>query len=183
MQSNSTTNSEKREFSWLAGGVILAFLLVAAIWAASYFRAEARVRRATTRVIALAEKAGAESPVSLGLTANRFGKFLSPQAVLELDEYGALATGRQEMVQLFAQIRTMVESMTFSQPKIVIVKTTNGVLNARVKARYRFVVQVESVSEGDGSAELVWTKGEEGWQISRAVLSLAEGATLPKGWK
>ena len=97
MQSNSTTNSEKREFSWLAGGVILAFLLVAAIWAASYFRAEARVRRATTQVIALAEKAGAESPVSLGLTVNRFGKFLSPQAVLELDEYGALATGRQEM--------------------------------------------------------------------------------------
>ena len=65
----------------------------------------------------------------------------------------------------------------------VVVETADGVLSARVEARYRFVVQPESVSEGDGTAELVWSKGEEGWQISSAVLRMAEGATLPTGWK
>lgn len=183
MQQNTAAKRGMREGSWLSGVVVLAFLLVSAIWAASYFSAEARVRRATAEVVALAGKPGGESPVSMGLAANRFGKFLSPGAVLELDEYGALATGRQEIVQLFAQVRSMVESMTFSNPKIVVVETADGVLSARVEARYRFVVQPESVSEGDGTAELVWSKGEEGWQISSAVLRMAEGATLPTGWK
>ncbi len=183
MQSNSTTKSEKREGTWLTGVVILAFLLVFGIWATTYFSADARVRRATAEVVTLAEKPGEESPVSLGLTANRFGKFLSTGAVLELNEYGALATGRQEIVQLFAQIRTMVESMTFSNPEIVVVKAEDGVRMARVEARYRFVVAGGSLSEGDGTAELVWSKGDDGWQISRAVLRLAEGATLPKEWK
>ena len=183
MRQNSAIIEERRERSWLSGVVVLAFLLVSAIWAISYFSPEARVRRATAEVVALAGKPGSESPVSLGLAANRFGKFLSPQAVLDLDEYGTLATGRQEIVQLFAQVRSMVESMTFSNPKIVVAKSVDGDLLARVEARYRFVVQSGSVSEGDGTAELMWSKGEEGWQITSAVLSLAEGATLPKEWK
>ena len=183
MKQESAKKKGFKEGSWLSGVVILAFFLVGLIWAASYFGAEARVRRATAQVVALAEKTGEESPMSLGLSANRFGTFLSPQAVLELNEYGALATGRQEIVQLFAQIRSMVESMTFSHPTIAVLKTPDGMVTARVEARYRFVVQAESVSEGDGSAELVWSKGEDGWQISRAVLSMAEGATLPTGWK
>ena len=183
MRQNSATKQERREGSWLSGVVVLAFVLVSAIWAVSYFSAEARVRRATAEVVELAGKPGEESPVSLGLAANRFGKFLSSQAVLELEDYGDLATGRQEIVQLFAQVRSMVATMTFSNPKIAVVKAADGELSARVEARYRFVVQPESISEGDGTAELVWRKGEEGWQISRAVLRMEEGATLPKEWK
>jgi hypothetical protein len=165
------------------GAFLLAFALVATLWATTYFRAEARVRRATVRVVALAERPGEESPVALGLTANRLGKFLAPGALLELEGYGALATGRQEIVSLFAQIRSAMDVVAFTSPVLVVDAAEQGVIRVRVDARYRLVPEGGAAAEGKGKAELVWIKGEEGWQIARATLQPEEGAQLPQGWK
>lgn len=169
--------------NWISRVVVLAFVLVASIWATSYFAAEARVRRATVRVVALAEKPGEESPVSLGLAANRLGKFLATNAVLELDDYGALATGRPEIVSLFAQIRGSLAILAFEHPEIVAVKTGPGAVEAHVAARYRLEADAGEAAEGDGKAKLHWIKGKDGWQIVRAVLHAEEGAKVPGGWK
>ena len=90
----------ERRKSRLPGVVLLALALVAALWAISYFRAEARIGRATARLMRLVEKHADESPVALGLAANRLGKNLATNAVLELAEYGVVAMGRTEMVEL-----------------------------------------------------------------------------------
>ncbi len=167
----------------VSGGLILAFLLVASLWAATYFGAEARVRRSTIRVIALAGKEGDESPVSLGLAANRLGSFLATNSVLELEGFGALATGRREIVSAFAQIRSSLAVVAFEQPAVVAVAADNGTVDAHVKARYRLESEAGEIAEGDGQAVLHWLKGENGWQIVRAVLQAEDGAKMPGGWK
>ena len=113
MQPASKPSSQKRLFPVIAGLLLLAFLLVASIWAATFFSAEARVRRASVRIVSLVEKSGGESPIALGLAANRLGKAMAADAVLELGDYGAVATGRQEIVQLFTQIRSSLDVIAF----------------------------------------------------------------------
>jgi ketosteroid isomerase-like protein len=163
--------------------VILALGLVALIWAIHYSSAEARMCRATARVVRLVEKSGEESPVSLGLAANRLGGFLSAPAVLELADAGPLATGRPEIVQLFAQIRSSLETIAFEQPEIGAVAAGKGTVDVHVAARYRLVPTGSAAAEGRGTAELRWRKGKDGWQISRAKLTPAEGTHLPQGWQ
>jgi hypothetical protein len=168
---------------WVSRVAVLAVLLVAFIWAMGYMSAEARVRRATLRVVALSEKSGEESPVSLGLTVNRLGKFLATNAVLELEDYGVLATGRQEIVSLFAQIRGSLAAISFAHPEIAAVAAVKGVVDVHLAARYRLASDAGDSAEGDGAAELHWVKGRDGWQIQRAVLHAEEGAKVPGGWK
>jgi ketosteroid isomerase-like protein len=179
MQRESNGSSRMR----VPGVVILAFLLVGFIWAGFYFGAEARVRRATARVVGLAEKQGEESPVSLGLSVNRLGKYLAADAVLELEDYGSLAEGRQEITSLFAQIRSSLKQIEFTQPEISVATVGKCVVEARVAARYRLAPDAGDAAEGNGTAELIWTKGDDGWQIVRATLHTDEAAKLPGGWK
>ena len=155
----------------LGGAALLvAFVLVAAIWAATYWSAEARMRRATARVVRLVEKTGEESPVALGLSAHRLGAQLAVQAVLELDGYGALATGRQEIVQLYANVRNSLDAIAFENPRIASVAVRKGEIQVFVDARYR-LAGAGDAQEGDGKAVLRWVKGEDGWQIARARLT------------
>ena len=167
----------------LSGAVLLAFLLVASMLAATYFGPEARMKRASAKLVRLAEKPAEESAVALGLAANRLGKFLAADAVLELETYGPLAAGRQEIVALFARIRASLALIAFEHPQIVAAKAAPGVVNVRVAARYRLAAGTGEAAEGDGAAELVWTKGADGWRISRATLRAADDAQLPGGWK
>ena len=114
------------------GTMLLAFGLVAAIWAFTYFSPEARVRRATAKAVALAQKAGPESPVALGLAANRFGDLLALNAGLEIEGWGQIAATRQEIVQVFVQVRDTFEQISFSDPKLITVKMPDGGVEARV---------------------------------------------------
>ena len=134
-------------------------------------------------MVALAEKPGEESPVALGLTANRLGKYLAPEAVLELEGFGPLATGRHDVVSLFAQIRANLDLIAFESPAIAAAKTGPGAIQARVAAHYRLVPAGGAAAEGNGTADLTWIKGKDGWQIARATLRPEEGQTLPKGWQ
>ena len=164
------------------GALLLAFLLVSSLWVRSYFCAEARVRRATAKLVRLAEKSGPEAPVALGLSANRLGGYLSTNAVLELEGYGPLATGRKEIVQFYAQVRNELDRMEFAEPRIDAVVLRRGAANSFVEARCRFVHEAGAAWEGGGRATLLWSKGDEGWRISRAVLRPDDPAALPTGW-
>lgn len=166
----------------IPGAFLLAFLLLGALWAATYFRAETRVRRATAQVVALTQKPGAESPVALGLAANRFGKYLAPDAVLDLEGVGFLATGRHDVVSLFAQFRANLEEIAFEPPAIVAARAGPEAVRARVAARYRLVSEGRAIAAGNGTADLTWIKGKDGWQITRATLHSDETQALPKGW-
>ena len=175
--------SRKRGRTWTLRAVLPALLLGAFFWAIVYGGAEARVKRATARVVRVAEKAEEESPVSLGLSANRLGKFLATNAVLELEGYGTLATGRKEIVSFFAQVRSALAQIEFARPEITVAAAGQGAVNARVAARYRLASAAGEAAEGDGTVDLLWNKGAGGWRISRAELRAAEGARLPGGWK
>lgn len=174
-----------REGRWrmdrvLPGVTGLAFLLVAGLWLASYFSPVARMKRATQKVVRLVEKNGEEAPVALGMAAHRLGTWLAADTVLELDGTGLLASGRQETVQLFAHIRAAMDTMTFAQPDIVATSVSRDDVRVIVKARYRFVSSGGTV-EDDGTAVLVWRKGEEGWRIQRAMLTAGERTRIPRG--
>ena len=165
------------------GAVLLAFGLVAAIWAASYFSPEARVRRATAKAVALAQKDGPESPVAMGLAANRFGDLLAVDAALETEGLGKFAESRQEIVQVFVQVRDAFEQVSFAEPKITTVAMAGGVVEAYVSARYRFASPDGQALEGDGKATLYWAKGDDGWQIRRAILRPDPRHAMPRGWR
>ena len=165
-----------------SGVVGLAFLLVAGVWVSTYFRAEARVRRATARVVRGVEKTGEESPVALGLAANRLGANLSVDAELELEEVGRLTQGRTETVQLFAHIRSAMERIAVDHPRLAVETVRRGEVRAVVQATCRFVSTGGEVTEGRGTADLLWVKGEDGWQIRRARLRAEDGLVLPAGW-
>lgn len=183
MRDSRRSEPHARKLPRASGVLLLALALVAGLWAASYFGAEARILRASARVVRLAEKTGEESPVALGLAANRLGKSLAVDAVLEMDEHGALATGRPEIVQVFAQVRSLMAQITFADPKLVAATVGKGAVDVRVAARYRLAGETGEVAEGDGQAELQWRKGEDGWLIQRTVLRGAEGTRVPGGWK
>ncbi len=167
----------------VSGAVFLAFVLVASAWVASTFSAEARVRRATARMVDLVEKEGEESPVSLGLSANRLGKLMATNAVLEAEDYGPLATGRADIVQVFAMVRDSLSRIELSDPEIATARIRDGEVAAAVEVRYRLVPKAGGAAEGEGRAELRWNKGQEGWQVSHALLKVGEGASLPEGWR
>ena len=179
MQRNSMVSSRM----WLPGVGVLAFLLVGSIWAGFYFGAEARVRRATVRVVGLVEKKGAESPVALGLSVNRLGKYLAADAALESENLGSLAAGQQEITSLFAQIRSSLAHIEFAHPEIAVATVDKGVVEARVAAHYRMAPAAGDVAEGEGRADLIWRKGGDGWQIVRATLRAEETTKIPGGWK
>ncbi len=157
----------------------LALALVAAIWAGAYFRAEARVRRATAGVVRLVEKTGEESPVALGLAANRLGGFLATNAVLEVAEWGEWASGRQEIVQLFVQIRNSLETISFADARIATTVLRQGEIRADVAAHYRLADAAGEAAEGDGRAALRWIKGPDGWGIVHARLQPDPNAKTP----
>lgn len=182
MRNETRPAPSSRRRPLLPGALALAFLLVAALWARSYFGAEARVRRATAKLVRLVEKSAPEAPVALGLSANRLGGYLATNAVLELEGYGPLATGRKEIVQFYAQVRNEFDRMEFEEPRILVAVLRRGAVNAAVEARYRFVHEAGGAWEGDGKAALLWTQGEDGWRISRAALTPDESVALPAGW-
>lgn len=166
----------------LPGVVGLAFLLVGVLWASSYFSLDARMRRATVRVVELVEKTGEESPVSLGLAANRLGALLTPDTELGLEEVGELAQGRAEVVQLFAHIRSSMSRISFSRGDISVAVKGRGEVLTVVRARYRFEPATGDPTAGEGTAELHWVRGDEGWRIRRSRLNAGEDAAIPKGW-
>jgi ketosteroid isomerase-like protein len=174
--------SSRREMLALPGVLGLALLLVSGLWAFQYFRAEARLLRATDRIIRLVQKTGEESPVALGLAANRLGGTLATNAVLEAGDYGIGLSGRQEIVQLFAQVRASVASMTFEQPRRTADTPRRGEVVVLVQARYRLEALGGESAEGDGTADLQWRKTDEGWKIVRAVVRAAEEAVIPGEW-
>ena len=93
-----------------------------------------------------------------------------PLAVLELEGYGALATGRQEIVQLYANVRNSLDEIAFENPRISAVAARRGAVAAFVEARYRLAGGGEAQA-GAGKAVLQWVKGADGWQIARAALT------------
>ena len=173
----------ERRKSRLPGVVLLALALVAALWAISYFRAEARIGRATARLMRLVEKHADESPVALGLAANRLGKNLATNAVLELAEYGVVATGRTEIVQIYVQVRDLLAGLEFIQPRVGVAVVRRGEVRAVVEARYRLVVAGTEPLEGSSRTEPTWVKQADGWQVGRALVSGVAGQPLPGGWK
>ena len=181
MAQTATSPNPGKGLPLLPGAVLLAFVLVASLWAVTYFGAEARVRRATARVVRLVQKEGPESPVALGLSANRLGDQLATNAVLELEGYGILATGRQEIVQLYATIRNSLDEIAFERPHISTVAERRGAVEAFVDARYRLAGSGET-REGDGKAVLHWTKGADGWQIARAKLKPDPASAGKPSW-
>jgi ketosteroid isomerase-like protein len=172
----------RREKAALPGVVGLACLLVAGLWVFQYFRPEARVLRATDRILRLVQKPGEESPVALGLAANRLGGYLATNAVLQAGDYGIGMSGRQEIVQLFAQVRASLERMTFAQPRRTAATPRRGEVAVLVKARYRLEALGGEQAEGDGTADLQWRKTQEGWKIVRAVVRTEEAAGIPGAW-
>jgi len=183
MKSSSIKPSQKMKSAPIPGVLILAIVFVGCLWAIHYFSAEARVHRATVCVVRTVQKAGSESPVSLGLAANRLGKYLSADVLLTLEGVGELTAGRQETVQLFAQIRQSMEAMTFTDPSVTVASVGPKRIQARVMAHYYFDSGAGEVTEGDGVAQLIWMKGKDGWQLDRVVLQAEEELDLPKGWK
>ena len=178
-----TRQKPERRKVRLPGVVLLALALVAALWAISFFRAEARIGRATARLVRLAEKRAEDSPVALGLAANRLGQNLAANAVLELAEYGAVATGRTEIVQAYVQVREMLAGLEFIQPRIGVAAIRRGEVQAVVETRYRLTVAGTAPLEGSSRAVLTWLKQPDGWQIGRALVSGVAGQPLPGGWK
>ena len=140
MSPTTVSKSSRRRPVPVRGAVLLAFALVAAVWSATYFGAEARMRRATARIVRLVEKAGAESPVALGLSANRLGGFLATNAVLELEDQGTLAAGKTEIVQFYANVRNLLDEISFAEPQIAAAKTARGEVQVAVTARYRLLL-------------------------------------------
>ena len=167
----------------LPGVVLLALALVAALWAFGHFRAESRIGRATARLMRQVEKRAEESPVALGLAANRLGKNLATNAVLEMAEFGPVATGRTEIVQIYVQVRDLLAGLEFIQPRIGVAVVRRGEVQAVVEARYRLTVAGTEPLEGSSRAELTWVKQADGWQIGRALVSGVAGQPLPGGWK
>jgi len=154
---------------WVPRVALLALALVAAVWASAYFGAEARLRRATLRLVRLVEKEQAESPVALGLAAHRLGERLATNAVLAVEGWGVLATGRTEIVQFYANVRNALDEIALAEPKIASQVVRRGEVEIRVAARYRLAGYGE-VRAGDGRAALRWLKGDDGWRIQRAFL-------------
>ena len=119
--------------------------------------------------------------MALGLSANRFGKLLAVDAELELEGFGSLAAGRAEIVQLYASVRNSLREISFENPRISTVAMRDGTVKASVVARYRLAGDGES-QEGDGTAALHWAKGDEGWQIVRALLTPDPASAAKWNW-
>jgi len=85
-------------------------------------------------------------------------------------------------VQLFTQIRSLLARIALDGPKAAVRSSRRGEIVTRVAARYRLMPETGSAEEGEGSAELTWRKGEDGWQIERAVIRAEDGARFPGNW-
>ena len=158
----------------LCAVVLMAGVGLAAMVGIRHFSTEARLTRATQRLIHITEKEGPESAVSLARAADNFGKFLATNAVLTASEFGALATGRQEMVSLFAQTRSSLNSIAFPDPRLQLKRLAPGEVRVEVRARFRFDVPGEGMMQDSGVADLLWRKTSDGWRLVNAELSLQE---------
>lgn len=175
----SPSRGEKRA---LSGVLLLTLGLLIVLWAVSYYSAEARLRRASLRIVQLVEKTGNESPAALGLAAYRLGQTLADDAVLDYTSHGTLATSRQDIVQLFAQVRSLLAQIGLDDPQAAVFSSRRGEVMIRLKARYRLVPEAGAAEEGEGSAELRWHKGDDGWRIDRATIQTEAGARFPGNW-
>ena len=164
--------------AWAA--VLLAFALVAGIWAGRYFSAVQRIRRASERIVEMTRKGQDESPMAIALASSRFGKEIAVDAVLELEPHGEIARGRQEIVQLFAQIRSQFARIVFEHASYIIENKGQGEVAVRVGVRYRFESGPGSAQTGTGTADLTWRKRDKGWQIERAAIR-DESGNVEKG--
>ena len=167
---------------WVSGVGALALALLVGLWAWSHFRAEARVRRATERIVRLMQKTAAEAPVALGLSGHRLGAHLAQEAVVEVEGSRVFLTGRPEVVQFHVQVRDACERIEFTEARISVSAAGPGEIRADVEARYRFVAVGGTEIAGRGQAELRWIRGEDGWRIGRARLTPDPRAALPEGW-
>jgi len=184
MRTTSSVSKRNRKLLPIPGVLILVVVFLAGIGVVRYFGAEARIQRATFRLIQTVEKTGEESPVALGLAANRFGDALATNMVLILEGTGILTASRQETVQLFAQVRNSVDQMTFTDPVLSVRQEKSGAVIARVTAQYYFATGTTGEGErGEGKAMLTWVNGKDGWQIVQAILQEEEGVAVLKGWK
>ncbi|MDY0144884.1 MAG: hypothetical protein RBS84_02690 [Kiritimatiellia bacterium] len=178
----SGRDSLRREKRALSGVLLLTLALLMGLWVFSYYSTGARLRRASLRIVQLVEKTGDESPVALGLAAHRLGKNLAEDAVLDYTPHGILATGRQEIVQLFAQIRSLLAQIRLNDPQAVVLASRQGEVTIHLKARYRLVPEAGAAEEGNGSAELLWRKGADGWRIDNVTIQTEDGARFPGNW-
>lgn len=167
-------NSSSRGWRGLGAMVVLAGLGLATIWATHYFGTEARLTRATQRLIRVTEKKEPESAVTLALAADRFGKMLTADAVLILPHAGAVATGRQEIIALFVQTRSALTTITFARPRLQVQKVGPSSIRVHVRAHVYLAVPGEGTLQEDGRAQLIWRKKSNGWRVARAELSLLE---------
>ena len=167
---------------WVSGVGALALALLVGLWGWSHFRAEARVRRATERIVRLVQKTAAEAPVALGLSGHRLGAHLAKEAVLEVEGSRVLLAGRQEIVQFHVQVREACERIEFTDARIGVSAAGPGEIRVDVEARYRFVAGGGAEIAGRGKADLRWIRGEEGWRIGRARLTPDPRAAIPKDW-
>ena len=159
--------------AWAAA--ILAFALVAGIWAAVRFSPVQRVRRASERIVEMARKSQDEAPMAIALAASRFGKELGGGAVLELEPHGEIARGRQEVLQLFAQVRSQFDRIAFENASYIIQQKHPDEIEVRISVRYRFESGPGPAQSGTGTADLTWRKQDKGWLIDRAAIQDESG--------
>lgn len=172
----------RREKRALSGVLLLTLGVLIGLWAVSYYSTEARLRRMSLRLVPLVEKTEDESPLALGLAARRLGQNLADDAVVNDMTHGALATSRQDIVQLFVQVRSLLAQIGLDDPQVAVLSSRRGEVTIRLKARYRLVPEAGAAEVGDGSAELQWRKGDEGWRIERVSIQAETDARFPGNW-
>ncbi len=165
----------------LPGVMLLALVLVASIWALRHFSAENRMRRATIRIVRLVEKSEDESPVALARVANRLSSQLAATVELDFDGAGILTRGRSETVQLFVQVRSNSESLSLENPQVGAIPVRRGEVRVLVKARYRLTWAGGSGVEGEGTADLLWRKTDDGWRIVQVRIRDENRSRVPGG--
>lgn len=163
---------------WMSGVALLTLALVAGLWLYSHFKPEARVRRASTKLVALVQKRGEESDMALALAANRLSQQLEPQAKLSVDGYGIALAERTEIVQLFAQLRRTFARIELNGSRVAARQQPNGEILAKVVAKYRLVYRSEEKA-GNGQADLWWRKTDQGWRIRHVQIYLENTESWP----
>ncbi|MDY0150413.1 MAG: hypothetical protein RBT03_10055, partial [Kiritimatiellia bacterium] len=116
----------RREKRALSGVLLLTLGVLIGLWAVSYYSTEARLRRMSLRLVPLVEKTEDESPLALGLAARRLGQNLADDAVVNDMTHGALATSRQDIVQLFVQVRSLLAQIGLDDPQVAVLSSRRG---------------------------------------------------------
>ncbi len=160
------------------GVVLLTLALVLGLWLYGYNKAEAKVRRASAKLVVLVQKKGEEPDMALALAANRLSQALAVDAQLAGEGYGIALTGRTEIVQLFAQLRRTFARIELSGSRVAARQQPNGEILAQVVAKYRLVYRSEEKA-GNGQADLWWRKTDQGWRIRHVQIYLENTEPWP----